>query len=59
MKTNSPLTCKEKEIKKLAWVPGDLQAADILTKMGISPRKIMVILQTGKISSEYIRAIKN
>ena len=50
---------QEKEIEKLAWVPGDLQAADILTKKGVNPRKIMVILQTGKISSEYIRAIKN
>ena len=48
-----------KEIMKLVWVPGDLQAADILTKRGVNPRKIMVILQAGKISSEYIRAIKN
>ena len=48
-----------KEIQKLVWVPGDLQAADVLTKRGVNPRKIMVILQAGRISSEYIRAIKN
>ena len=50
---------ENKEIRKLVWVPGDLQAADILTKRGVNPRKIMVILQAGKISPEYIRAIQN
>ncbi len=48
----------EKEIEKLVWVPGELQAADILTKKGVNPTKIMIILQAGKLSSEYIRAIK-
>ncbi len=50
---------KEGEIKKLVWVPGDLQAADILTKRGINPTKLMMILQSGKMGPEYIRAIKN
>ena len=49
----------QKEIEKLVWVPGDLQLADILTKKGVNPTKIMMVLQTGKIGSEYIRAIKN
>ena len=49
---------KDKEIEELVWVPGELQAADVLTKKGVNPSKIMVILQTGKISPEYIRAIK-
>ena len=48
----------EKEIEKLVWVPGELQAADILTKKGVNPTKIMIILQAGKLSSDYIRAIK-
>ena len=50
---------KEGDIKKLVWVPGDLQAADILTKKGVNPSKLMMILQSGKLGSEYIRAIKN
>ena len=50
---------KNKEIEKLVWVPGDLQAADVLTKKGVNPRKILEIIQTGKIGPEYIRAIKN
>ncbi len=47
------------EIRKLVWVPGELQAADILTKKGVNPRKIMIILQAGRISPEYIQAIKS
>ncbi len=50
---------KEGDIKKLVWVPGELQAADILTKKGVNPSKLMMILQSGKLGSEYIRAIKN
>ena len=50
---------KEGEIKKLVWVPGELQAADILTKKGINPTKLMMILQSGKMGSDYIRAIQN
>ncbi len=49
---------EQKEIRKLVWVPGELQAADILTKKGVNPSKIMLILQTGKIGAEYLKAIQ-
>ena len=50
---------EKKEIRKLVWVPGELQAADVLTKKGVNPAKIMLILQTGKIGTEYLNAIRN
>ncbi len=50
---------ENKEIKTLRWVPGELQAADILTKKkGVNPAKLMLILQTGKMGTEYLKAIK-
>ena len=39
----------KKEIQKVHWVDTKYQLADVLTKRGASPRKIIEVLQEGQL----------
>ena len=49
---------KQKEIEQLIWIPGQHQIADVLTKKGVNPNNIKLVLQNGKFPEELFKAIK-
>ena len=49
---------KQKEVEQLIWITGEYQIADILTKKGVNPNNIKLVLQNGKFPEELFKVIK-
>ena len=49
----------EKEIQRVAWVPGEQMLADALTKHGVDGRSLMECARKGILSCEYLRSTRD